>query len=93
MTKTSFCTASLILCYSVLAHADDDAVARYRKSWNPFSAGPELVSSADLQPQGQFFVRPYIYSEFGVAQFGSQWSVSEQPLPQGLIALNPQVEL
>lgn len=70
----------------------DDAVARYRKSWNPFSAGPELVSSADLHPQGQAFVRPYVYSEFGYGQFGG-WSVNRQALPQRLSALNPQLEV
>ena len=75
------------------AHADDDAIARYRKSWNPFTGGPQLVSSADLHPQGQFFVRPFIYSEFGYAKFGDAWSVNRQSLPQRLNSFNPQVEL
>jgi hypothetical protein len=74
------------------ARADDDTLARYRKSWNPFSGGPELVSSADLHPQGQALVRPYVYSEFGYGQFGD-WSVSRPALPQKLSALNPQIEL
>ncbi len=76
------------------AHADDSdsAIARYRKIWNPFSAGPELVSSADLQPPGQMFVRPYIYSEFAYAQYSS-WAVNTTPLNQKLISIAPQVEL
>ncbi|HTR53183.1 MAG TPA: hypothetical protein VMJ10_20950 [Kofleriaceae bacterium] len=74
------------------ARADDGALARYRKIWNPFSAGPELVSSADLQPRGQFFVRPYIYSEIAYAQYGG-WSVGTMGLGQRLVAVAPQVEL
>ncbi len=89
--------AALVLAATSLmaphaVRADDDAIARYRKSWNPFSAGPQLVSSADLHPKGQFFVRPYIYSEFGYAQFGDL-SVNRQALPQRLSALNPQIEV
>ena len=74
------------------ARADDDAIARYRTMWNPFSAGPELVSSADLQPRGQFFVRPYFYSEVGYAQFGS-WPTNVSVLDQKLVSIAPQVEL
>ncbi len=81
-----------LLVTSRTARADDDALKRYRESWNPFSAGPELVSSADLHPQGQFFIRPYLYSELGYGQF-SAWSFKSSTLPQGLSALNPQLEV
>jgi hypothetical protein len=76
------------------ARADDSdsAIARYRKSWNPFAAGPELVSSADLQPQGQMFVRPYIYSELAYGQFNG-WSVGSNGLDRKLYSIAPQVEL
>ncbi len=74
------------------AVAGETALQRYRKGWNPFSAGPELVSSADLQPTGQFFVRPYIYSEFGYAQFGHAWSFGTERLGNHLVAISPQVE-
>ena len=75
---------ALLALAPTAARADDGALARYRKSWNPFSGGPQLVSSADLHPQGQFFVRPYIYSEFGYGQFGDAWSVNRQALPRRL---------
>jgi hypothetical protein len=84
-----------LLCVSPLPASADDgdsAIARYRKLWNPFSAGPELVSSADVQPSGQLFVRPYIYSELAYAQYGN-WSASTTPLNQKLISIAPQVEL
>jgi hypothetical protein len=84
---------AILLALTASARATDDAIARYRRSWNPFSGGPQLVSSADLHPQGQFFVRPYLYGEIGYAQFGDSWSINEQPLAQHLTALNPQVEV
>ncbi len=76
-----------------VVHADDDsALALYRKTWNPLAAGPELVSSADLQPRGQLFLRPYIYTEFAVGEFGDSWSFSRTPLLQRLYAMSPQIE-
>ncbi len=74
------------------ARADDDTLARYRQMWNPFSAGPELVSSADLQPPGQFFARPYLFSEVAYGQFGDL-ALNAKALGQTLVALAPQVEL
>jgi len=50
------------------------------------------VSSADLQPQGQGFVRPYIYSELAYAQYGG-WSFTNTSLDRKLAAIAPQVEL
>ena len=76
----SIACALVVLAVCAPANADDDtAIARYRKIWNPFSAGPELVSSADVHPQGQLFLRPYIYSELAYAQYGD-WSVSNTGL-------------
>lgn len=76
---------------SALAVTEEE-IARYRKIWNPFSAGPQLVSSADLQPKGQFFFRPYVYSEITSGQFDNTWSVASRSLSRQLTAINPQVE-
>jgi hypothetical protein len=86
--------AALVTLSSAASGADesDSAIARYRKIWNPFSAGPELVSSADVQPQGQMFVRPYIYSELAYAQYGNL-SVTNAGLDRKLYSIAPQVEL
>jgi hypothetical protein len=68
----------------------DSAIARYRKIWNPFSAGPELVSSADVQPQGQLFLRPYIYSELAYGQFNG-WAVASAGLDRKLYSIAPHL--
>ena len=85
-------SALAILGVCPTAQADEDtALAHYRKIWNPFSAGPELVSSADVQPQGQMFVRPYIYSELAYAQYGD-WALRTTALDRKLSSIAPQVE-
>ncbi len=71
----------------------DDDLALYRKSWNPLTAGPQLVSSADTMPPGEFFLRLYSYNEISYGQFGNTWSVTTHSLPRSLAAVNPQLEL
>jgi hypothetical protein len=101
-SKTGICALSIFLAIGLevltvsapsvaLATLEED-IARYRKIWNPFSAGPELVSAADVQPKGQFFIRPYFYSEFSYGQFGNTWSATSRSLSRQLSAINPQVE-
>jgi hypothetical protein len=93
-SRTAAATIAVFVgLWSSPASADDDtALARYRKIWNPFSAGPELVSSADVQPQGQMFVRPYIYSELAYAQYGGV-SIATTALDRKLYSIAPQLEL
>ena len=98
MTKTltamAFIAPLAVALDSSIARADDDdALARYRRSWNPLSGGPQLVSSAGLQPQGQVFAKAYIYSELGYAQYGAGWSARTQSLAQKPSVLNPQIEV
>jgi len=82
--------ASYPLC---LTHAaTEEEIARYRKIWNPQATGPQLVSAADVQPAGQLFLRPYVYSEIGYGQFGNTWSPQAKSLSQQLSAINPQLE-
>ncbi|HEV2398992.1 MAG TPA: hypothetical protein VGS27_18750 [Candidatus Sulfotelmatobacter sp.] len=79
-------------CSGQAASADNDALALYRSSWNPLTAGPQLITTADLLAPGKFFVKTYAYSEFGWAQYGEGWSTGTQPLPQHLSVVNPQLE-
>lgn len=71
----------------------EEDIARYRQGWNPLTAGPQLVSSADVMPPGQFFLRLYSYNEIGYGQFGNTWSVTSRSLARSLVATNPQLEL
>lgn len=52
----------------------DEEMAKYRKSWNPFSHGPILHTAVDLQPEGQYLLRPFIFSQIGEHSFDNQFS-------------------
>lgn len=52
----------------------DEEIQKYRKSWNPLSHGPMLISSPDIQPKGQWYVRPLIFSQIGESSFDNQFS-------------------
>ncbi|MGH7230574.1 MAG: hypothetical protein ACREJU_04355, partial [Nitrospiraceae bacterium] len=34
----------------------DEEIRKYRRSWNPFSHGPVLLSAVDIQPKGQLHI-------------------------------------
>jgi len=50
----------------------EDEIKKYRKSWNPFSHGPILISAVDIQPKGQLHVRPFIFSQVGEDSYGNR---------------------
>lgn len=52
----------------------DEEIQRYRQSWNPFSHGPILHTAVDLQPKGQYLLRPFIFSQIAEHSFGNQFT-------------------
>ncbi len=65
-------------CFNVInrifppAPAED--IENYRKSWNPFAAGPMLNPAIDIQPKGQSVIHPYFFGQTGHEQFGNSLS-------------------
>lgn len=55
-----------------------EEIQKYRKSWNPFSHGPLLISSVDLQPEGQLSVRPFVFSQIGEKSFGNRLTLATE---------------
>jgi hypothetical protein len=53
-------------------------IQKYRKSWNPFSHGPILLTIPDIQPKGQLYVRPFIYSQIGEKSFGNRFTLATE---------------
>lgn len=51
-----------------------EEIQKYRQSWNPFSHGPILHTAVDLQPEGQYLLRPFIFSQIGEHSFDNQFS-------------------
>lgn len=67
-------------------------IQRYRKGWNPFSHGPILANSPDVQPKKQILVQLYVFSEVGNEQFqsnGLQAFNSSEPSSVRLRAVAP----
>ncbi len=52
----------------------EEAIRKYRRSWNPLSHGPMLISSPDIQPKGQWYARPLIFAQIGESSYGNQFT-------------------
>ncbi len=56
-----------------------DALAAYKHSWNPLTAGPDLVSYADTLPEGVFNARFFFYTRFTQAQYTNSGGITGLP--------------
>ena len=56
-----------------------DALAAYKHSWNPLTAGPDLVSYADTLPEGVFNARFFFYTRFTQAQYTDSGGIASLP--------------
>lgn len=61
-----------------------EEIQKYRSSWNPFSHGSLLISSQDIQPEGQWYVRPMIFAQIGETSYGNKftgfWNAKRGPV-------------
>ncbi|MGH7235749.1 MAG: hypothetical protein ACREIO_05135 [Nitrospiraceae bacterium] len=53
-----------------------EEIQKYRESWNPLSHGPMLISSPDIQPKGQWYIRPMIFAQIGESSFGNEFRLA-----------------
>ena len=56
----------------------EEEMQKYRQSWNPFSHGPILHTAVDLQPKGQYLLRPFIFSQIGTRSFDNRFQFVTQ---------------
>lgn len=66
------CMACFRLINKIFPPAPAEDIAKYRKRWNPFAAGPMLNPAIDIQPKGQTVVHPYFFGELGHMRIGNQ---------------------
>jgi hypothetical protein len=69
---TLLCQAKSVFAWSWVP--SDEEIQKYRQSWNPFSHGPLLQQSVDIMPQGQWSIRPFIFSQIAEHSFGNRFS-------------------
>lgn len=78
-------------CYNMVNRifppASPEDIAKYRKSWNPFAAGPMLNPAIDIQPQGQTVVHPYFFGLIGHQQFTNKFGTNTTNSPTHLSAV------
>lgn len=77
-------------CYNMVNRifppAPKEDIEKYRKSWNPFAAGPMLNPAIDIQPQGQTVIHPYFFGTIGHQQFGNKFGTNTSDSPTHLSA-------
>ena len=56
-----------------------EALTAYKHSWNPLTAGPDLVSYADTLPEGVFNARFFFYTRFTQAQYTDSGGITSLP--------------
>ena len=75
---------SLVIGYAWEWVPSNEEIEKYRLSWNPFSHGPLLISSPDIQPEGQWYIRPMIFSQIGESSYGNKfepfWKAKSGPV-------------
>jgi hypothetical protein len=88
ITWLSFCLCVSLSGVGSVAALDwvptEEEINKYRRSWNPLSHGPMLISSPDIQPKGQWYIRPLIFAQIGESSFGNQfkpaWEANPGPI-------------
>ena len=67
----------------------DEEIMKYRRSWNPLTNGPILLSGVDIQPKGQFLFQPFVFGQISHQQFGNQLTTERRDSPTHLKAVAP----
>ena len=71
----------------------DEEVQKYRKSWNPFTHGPILANSPDVQPKGQWLLQAFVFSAVGHQQYPNRLTTDTVNSPTHLRAIAPTLDI
>ena len=100
----SFTWVGVLLCLGTMSLAPfpvqafewvptDEEILKYRRSWNPLSNGPILLSSVDINPKGQFHMQYFGFGEIGHQQFDNKLTTHRSDSPFHLNAFEPLLTL
>jgi hypothetical protein len=71
----------------------EEDILKYRRSWNPLSNGPILLTSVDINPKGQFHMQYFGFGETGHQQFDNKLTTHRSNASFHLNAFEPLVVL
>lgn len=71
----------------------EEEIQKYRKSWNPLSHGPILLQAVDIQPKGQWSVRPFLFTQISEKSYGNRLStpIDRKDGPIHLYSVAPSI--
>lgn len=71
----------------------NEDILTYRKSWNPLSNGPILLTAVDINPKGQFHSQYFVFSEIGHQMFENKLTTHLNDASFHLTAVEPLLTL
>jgi hypothetical protein len=71
----------------------NEDILTYRKSWNPPSDGPILLTAVDINPKGQFHSQYFIFSEIGHQMFDNKLTTHRNDSSFHLTSVEPLLTL
>jgi hypothetical protein len=71
----------------------NEEILTYRKSWNPLSNGPILLTAVDINPKGQFHSQYFVFGEIGHQMFDNKLTTHLNDSSFHLTAVEPLLTL
>jgi hypothetical protein len=71
----------------------NEDILTYRKSWNPLSNGPILLTAVDINPKGQFHSQYFVFGEIGHQMFDNKLTTHLNDSSFHLTAVEPLLTL
>lgn len=69
----------------------DKEILKYRRTWNPLSNGPIMISGVDIHPKGQFTFHPFVFTQISEKRFGNDLTVDRTTSPTHSYQVAPLV--
>lgn len=71
----------------------NEDILTYRKSWNPLSNGPILLTAVDINPKGQFHSQYFVFGEIGPQMFDNKLTTHRNDASFHLTSVEPLLTL
>jgi hypothetical protein len=69
----------------------EEEIRKYRRSWNPLTNGPILISGVDISPKGQYHAHPFLFGQYSERGYGNQLTTKTKDSGSTLYSISPLV--